>query len=107
MSSAKKGARRAGAMVGIIFYLFFAVLPAAGQVEGFLGRWALYLPSGAGWLEVRQEENYLDADIMWVAGSVVGVVLGAKLMMRLPARELRWLFGTFAVAVGILMFLGT
>ena len=41
------------------------------------------------------------------AGSLVGVVLGAKLMMRLPARELRWLFGTFAVAVGILMFLGT
>ncbi len=73
MSNVKNGARTAGTMVGILFYLFFSVLPAAGQVEGFLGRWALYLPSGAGWLEVRQEENYLDADIMWVAGSVVGV----------------------------------
>jgi len=40
------------------------------------------------------------------AGSLVGVVLGAKLMMRVPARELRWLFGTFAVAIGIVMFLG-
>ena len=39
-------------------------------------------------------------------GSLVGVILGAKLMMRMRARELRWLFGTFAVAVGILMFLG-
>ncbi len=39
-------------------------------------------------------------------GSMVGVILGAKLMMRMRARELRLLFGTLAVAVGILMFLG-
>jgi uncharacterized membrane protein YfcA len=40
------------------------------------------------------------------AGSLVGVVLGAKLMMRVPARELRWLFGVFAIAVGIIMVAG-
>lgn len=39
----------------------------------YLGRWALHLPEGAGWLEVRQEEGYLDADIMWRGGSVVPV----------------------------------
>ena len=44
-----------------------------GQVEGFLGRWALVLPGGPGWLEVRQESGYLDADILWIAGSVVPV----------------------------------
>lgn len=41
-------------------------------------------------------------------GSLVGVVLGARLMMRLPARHLRWIFGLFLVLVGIRMVtLGT
>jgi len=40
------------------------------------------------------------------AGSMVGVVLGAKLMMRVPARELRWLFATLMVAIGIIMTIG-
>lgn len=39
----------------------------------FLGKWSLYLPNGAGWLEVRQEAGYLDADILWRGGSVVPV----------------------------------
>lgn len=40
----------------------------------FLGRWGLFLPGdGAGWLEVRHEEGYLDADILWYGGSVVPV----------------------------------
>ena len=42
-------------------------------VEPFLGRWALHLPGGAGWLEVRQEKDYIDADILWYGGSVVPV----------------------------------
>jgi len=45
----------------------------AQDVKPFLGRWGLYLPGGAGWLEVRQEEGYLDADILWYGGSVVPV----------------------------------
>jgi len=54
----------------------FTNLSIAGpndNVKPFLGRWALYLPGGAGWLEVRQEEGYLDADILWYGGSVVPV----------------------------------
>jgi hypothetical protein len=39
----------------------------------FEGRWALSLPGGAGWLEIRQEEGYLDGDILWYGGSVVPV----------------------------------
>jgi hypothetical protein len=46
---------------------------AQGNVDRFIGRWALYLPGGAGWLEVRQEEGFLDADILWYGGSVVPV----------------------------------
>ena len=43
------------------------------DVEPFLGRWALFLPGGAGWLEVRQEKGYLDGDILWYGGSVTPV----------------------------------
>lgn len=43
------------------------------DVTPFLGRWSLFLPRGAGWLEVRQEENRLDGEILWYGGSVVPV----------------------------------
>lgn len=36
-------------------------------------------------------------------GAVVGVVAGAKLMMRVPARQLRLLFSVFIMALGIYM----
>jgi uncharacterized membrane protein YfcA len=39
-------------------------------------------------------------------GSLVGVVLGARLMMRMHARHLRWLFSTLIVVLGILMVIG-
>ncbi|KPK83782.1 MAG: glycosyl hydrolase [Bacteroides sp. SM23_62_1] len=41
--------------------------------ESYFGRWSLYLPGGAGWLEVHQEEGYLDASLLWYGGSVVPV----------------------------------
>ena len=61
--------------------VLFSILQCAKQpaveqevtIDQFLGRWALYLEGGAGWLEVRQEKNYLDADILWYGGSVVPV----------------------------------
>ncbi|OGB98676.1 glycosyl hydrolase, partial [candidate division KSB1 bacterium RBG_16_48_16] len=40
------------------------------SAEKFIGRWSLYLPGGAGWLELRQEQGYLDADLLWYGGSV-------------------------------------
>ena len=39
-------------------------------------------------------------------GSLVGVVLGARLMMRIRARQLRLVFGALIVALGILMVIG-
>jgi len=38
-------------------------------------------------------------------GGLVGVVLGARLMMRVPARQLRWIFGIFLVMVGTFMIM--
>ncbi len=45
----------------------------AADVNSFLGRWALFLPGGAGWLEVKQENGYLDGNVLWYGGSVVPV----------------------------------
>ncbi len=46
------------------------------SAEPFLGMWALTLDydnNRAGWLEVRQENGYLDADLLWRWGSVTPV----------------------------------
>ena len=51
--------------------------------------------------------GHIPGDMDWVlivglaSGGLVGVVLGARLMTRLPARQLRWIFGAFSVFVGI------
>lgn len=57
--------------------LFFALssgtLMAQNNPGNFLGRWALSFEEGVGWLEVRQEKGFLDADLLWRWGSVVPV----------------------------------
>lgn len=41
------------------------------DVSTYLGQWSFDFGDGkVGWLQVRQEEGYLDGDIMWAAGSV-------------------------------------
>ena len=40
-------------------------------------------------------------------GGLVGVVLGARLMMRVPARQLRRIFGILLVVVGIFMIINS
>ena len=58
---------------------------AQGADELFLGRWTLHLPNGAGWLEVREENDKLDASLLWYGGSVLPVksasVNGDKLIL--------------------------
>ncbi|MGA1978742.1 MAG: DUF1080 domain-containing protein [Bacteroidales bacterium] len=40
-------------------------------INEYLGQWTLDIKGGSvGWIEVRQENGYLDADLLWVAGSV-------------------------------------
>ncbi|MCE1199846.1 MAG: DUF1080 domain-containing protein [Marinilabiliales bacterium] len=46
------------------------VSSAMDSVKPFLGRWGLYLPGGAGWLEVKQMDTYIDASLLWYGGSV-------------------------------------
>lgn len=49
----------------------------AAPVEQYFGNWALHLPGGAGWLNLRMEERndqrYLDGDILWHGGNYVPV----------------------------------
>jgi len=40
----------------------------------FLGQWTIDIQGGSvGWLEVRQEDGFLDADLLWGGGSVLPV----------------------------------
>jgi len=42
----------------------------AGEADKYIGRWALHFDEGVGWLQVRQEKDYLDADMLWRCGSL-------------------------------------
>jgi hypothetical protein len=44
------------------------------RIGEFLGQWTLDIKGGSvGWLELRQENGYLDADLMWIGGGVTPV----------------------------------
>jgi hypothetical protein len=44
------------------------------DIREFLGQWTMDIEGGwVGWIDVRQEENYLDADLLWKWGSVYPV----------------------------------
>jgi hypothetical protein len=43
----------------------------ASDVESYVGQWALHRARGAGWLELRQEEDTLAGSLLWGGGSVV------------------------------------
>ena len=54
--------------------------PAAGtalpktDISSFLGQWTIDIEGGSvGWLEVRQEDKYLDGKVLWQGGSVLPV----------------------------------
>ncbi|MEZ4700995.1 MAG: DUF1080 domain-containing protein [Rhodothermales bacterium] len=68
--------------------LAFVATPAAGQnhdmhgmagmeemhkMHGYMGRWTLDIPGGAGWLNVHHKNGYLDAELLWMGGSVLPV----------------------------------
>ena len=41
------------------------------DVSEFFGQWTIDIQGGTvGWLEVRQETDYIDADLLWIGGSV-------------------------------------
>jgi hypothetical protein len=64
------------AVLLIALYSGLSSQSSAQSAEPYLGMWALtldYENSNAGWLEVRQEKDYLDADLLWRAGSVLPV----------------------------------
>lgn len=48
--------------------------PQGDVASQFLGQWTIDIAGGSvGWIEVRQENNYLNGDILWGGGSVLPV----------------------------------
>jgi hypothetical protein len=61
----------AGIVTGF-FLIKTQFLKASDHHGSFLGCWALTLPNNVpGWVEFRQEDGYLDGDILWGGGSVL------------------------------------
>lgn len=59
--------------VVISLFTLGVLTSASAGVDEFVGRWALDLPGGAGWLEIHEANGYLDGSILWYGGSVVPV----------------------------------
>ncbi len=63
------------------------------SAKSFLGMWALtldYENNSAGWLEVRQEKGYLDADLLWRWGSVLPVghtMIAGDMLLLVQGRD--------------------
>ena len=61
------------------------------EKEKFVGRWSLYLPGGAGWLEVIDKGGYFDGNLLWYGGSVLpvsSVVFADDAMKVTSSREI-------------------
>lgn len=113
-----------------IWYL--AAGAGAGMLAGFLGIGGgiILVPMMVGLLSLTQHNAHgtslaviapiamvstvvyaTRGDINWVlvgtigAGSVLGVIAGAKLMMKVPAHRLRQGFGVYTIAIAILLLL--
>jgi len=57
-----------------VFLIKINLLKAADDVSEYFGCWALTLPGNVpGWIEIRNDKGYLDADILWGGGSVLPV----------------------------------
>lgn len=69
----KKFKRTTTLLFAFVLFLNIPSLKANDDADTFLGRWALHFENGMGWLEVRQEDGYLDADLLWIGGSVTPV----------------------------------
>ncbi len=60
-------------IMGLIPYLGVSN-PALKQENPFLGMWTLDIEGGkVGWLKVHKEQGFLDAELLWIGGSVLPV----------------------------------
>jgi len=112
----------------IIWYV--ATGAVAGLTAGFLGVGGgiILVPMMVGLLGLTQHKAHgtslaviipiaivgmlvyaLRGHVDWVlvatigSGSIIGVIIGAKLMMKVPAHRLRQLFGVYTIAIAVLL----
>lgn len=63
-------------MAGAVLFSSFEekkeTTPAKADISEFLGQWGFNIKSGGiGWLDIRQEKGYIDADVLYQGGSIV------------------------------------
>ncbi len=57
----------------VLGVIFLSSTNAQENFQKFLGRWAISFEGGMGWLEVKDVNDNLDADLLWIGGSVTPV----------------------------------
>ena len=65
-----------GILAGLFILFSTSAMAQESPADPYVGMWALdldYENSNAGWLEVHQEDGYLDAEMLWRGGSVFPV----------------------------------
>ena len=56
------------------FMAFSQICYATPSANAFMGMWTLSIEGGGvGWLEVHQKQGFLDANLLWIGGSVLPV----------------------------------
>jgi len=65
-------------MISAALISFTSVTPESpvqgADINRFLGQWTIDIQGGSvGWIEVRQEDNFINGDVLWGGGSVLPV----------------------------------
>lgn len=79
-------------LAAVAFFLAATISSAQNQSNGFLGMWNIEIENGSvGWLHVFENNDFLDAELLWQGGSVTPVqsvfMVDENTLMVMRARQ--------------------
>jgi len=79
-------------LVAVVIFMAATISSAQNQSNGFLGMWNIEIEGGSvGWLHVFENDDFLDAELLWRGGSVTPVqsvfMVDENTLMVMRARQ--------------------
>ena len=79
-------------LVAVVIFMAATISSAQNQSNGFLGMWNIEIENGSvGWLHVFENNDFLDAELLWQGGSVTPVqsvfIVDENTLMVMRARQ--------------------